>query len=315
MDSFEFESGRTLEDVNVEYVTSGIPKYDDEGNIVNAIVYCPTLNGGHAILPQYHRYFQKNNFKKNEYFFIRIYSLGTTGSCSPSGTGLKYDFPSYTFKDRVDFKRQFLSEKFNIKKIFGIIGEGIGGFEVFTWACEYPDEMEFIILLNSIYKLYGNCYVVTKSIESMIDASDDFYSDNYSSSLSRLSVSLLRLLFMSYFPDKIFKSLSNDEIDVLMEDYVDNGLFMDIYDFKFRNDSILRYDVEDGLSNIKAKSLFIGTTGYMFYYPENDLIPLGDMVEDSKVCLFESGRKNYYEEADNSDIINEIISFLKQFRK
>ena len=314
MDSFEFESGRVLEDVVVEYVTRGIPKYDKDGNIINAVIYSPTLAGGHSILPKYHNALKNFDFDVDEYFFIRIFSLGTPGSCSPSNTGLKNDFPKYTIKDRVDFKRQFLAEKFNIKKILGIVGEGIGGYEVFSWACDYPDEMEFIILLNSAYKVYGYAYAIIKAIESMIESSDDFYSGTYSSSLSSLSVTILRVLFMSYFPARIIENLSNDELDVLMDDYVDEGLFMDIYDFKSRHDCILGFNVEDKLQNIKAKSLLLGTTGYLFYYPEKDLIPLENLIKDSKVSVFETSKENYYDDADNSEIIKEIISFLYQFK-
>ncbi|WP_407423729.1 hypothetical protein [Methanobrevibacter sp.] len=314
MDSFEFESGRVLENVTVEYVTRGIPKYDDDGNIINAIIYFPTLVGGHSILPKYHNIIKKFDFDVDEYFFIRIFSLGTPGSCSPSSTGLKHDFPSYTINDRVNFKRQFLAEKFNINKILGIVGEGIGGFEVFSWACDFPDEMEFIILLNSAYKIYGYAYATMKSLESMLDSSEDFYSEDYSSSLSLLSVTILRVLFMAYFPRNIIENLNNDELDVLMDDYVDEGLFVDIHDFKSRNDCILGFDVEDKLQNIKAKSLLLGTTGYLFYYPEKDLLPLGNLIKDSMIRLFETSKENYYDDPDNSQIIKEIISFLYQFK-
>ena len=314
MDSFEFESGRVLENVNVGYNTMGVPKYDADGNIVNAIIYSPTLDGGHSIFPQYHNVFEKFDFNNDEYFFIRIFSLGNPNSCSPSTTGLKYNFPEYTVKDRVNFKRQFLEEKFNINNVLGLIGEGIGGYEVFEWACDYPDEMEFIILLNSPYKVYGYAYAVTKVIESMIESSVDFYSDNYSTSLSLLSVSLLRLLFLGYFPENVFKNLSNDELDVLMDNYVDEGLFMDIYDFKSRNDCILGFDVEDKLHNIKAKSLILGTTGYLFNYPENGINNLENKIKGARGRIFETNKENYYDEADNSEIIEEIISFLNQFR-
>ena len=153
-----------------------------------------------------------------------------------------------------------------------------------------------------------------KCIENMIESFDDFYSDNYSSSLSRLSISLLRVLFMAYFPENIFHELSRDEIDVLMEDYVDEGLFMDIYDFKSRNECILGFNVEDKLQNIKAKSLLLGTKGYLFYYPEIDLLPLENKIEGSQVRVFETCKENYYDEADNSEMIQEIVSFLNQFK-
>ena len=40
MDSFKFQSGDVLNNVSVEYMTFGTPKYDDNGCINNAIVYC-----------------------------------------------------------------------------------------------------------------------------------------------------------------------------------------------------------------------------------------------------------------------------------
>ena len=315
MESFEFESGQILENVNVEYATSGVPRYDEDGNIVNAIVYSPNLYGGYSILAQHHKLIENHDFDKNEYFFIRIYALGVPESCSPSTTGLKYRFPKYTFKDRVNFKRQFLAEKFKIKKIAGLIGEGLGGFEIFTWACEYPDEMEFIIVLNSSFKNYAQRYIFTKCAENIIESCEDFYSDEYSSSFSMVSVSIFRLLFAGYLPENVLENLSNDEIDALMEDYVEEGLFMDIHDFKSRNDCLLEYDVEDKLPNIQAKSLILGVEGYLFFNPQKDLIPYENIIKDCKIRVFKSKVENYYDEDDFSDMGLEILSFLKEIKK
>ena len=149
MDSFEFESGRVLENVDVSYITYGVPKYDDEGNINNVIIFFPTVKGGNSVLPDYNEQLKKYSFDRDDYFFIRIFSLGAPESCSPSSTGLKYNFPEYTLKDRVNFKKQFLAEKFNIHKVLCMIGEGTGGFEIFTWACEYPDDINFMVVINS----------------------------------------------------------------------------------------------------------------------------------------------------------------------
>lgn len=311
MDSFEFESGRVLKNVNVEYETRGVPEYDENGNIANAVIYCPTLKGGHSILAQHHDIIY--NLDKDAYFVIKITSLGAPNSCSPSSTELKYYFPEYTIKDRVNFKRQFLAEKFNITEIFGIIGEGTGGFEVYTWACEYPDEMEFIIVLNSTYKTYGCRYMQIKVAEAIIDSCDDFYNPQYNVSLSKLIVSIARLMFLSYYSEKTFERLSNDEIDVLMEDYVDESLFMDIYDFKSRNDCLLKYDVSDKLYNIKAKSLILGINDFLSFNTKKDIFPLKDMIKDSKIVTFQD-KGDIYEPADYSDLGLEIVSFLKQFK-
>lgn len=310
MDSFEFESGRILENVNVEYWVSGTPKYDN-GNIVNAVVYFPNFKSENSILAESHNKIY-DEFG-DDYFFIKITALGVPNSCSPSSTGLKYNFPHYTVNDRVNFKRQFLKEKFSIEKVVGLIGERVSGFEVYTWACEYPDEMDFIINLNTTFKTYGYRYVLLNVADSLFDFHDDFYGDEYSSSLSNMMVLLSRLMFLGNFPKNVFEEFSNDEIDVLMQDYVDEGFFIDIYDFKSRNDCLLRYDVFDKLKNIKAKSLIMGSSDYLYFNNEKDILPLKDLIECSNIILFKD-KESYYDEYDYSDISLEIISFLKQFK-
>ena len=314
MESFEFESGRILENVEVSYFTSGVQKYDDEGYITNAIIYSPTLQGQYSFFSKY-RDLVADDMDEEDYFFISIFSLGNPQSCSPSTTDLRHNFPDYTFNDRVNFKKQFLAEKFgNVKKLLGIIGEGVGGYETFTWACEYPEDMEFIIVLNGAYKISGYNYVMAKCIEGIIDESDEFYSDVYDVSLSNAVVTVSRLIFAGYFSKNVLENLSSDELDVFMEDYVDDALSMDIYDFKFRNDCILRYNLEDKLSNIKAKSLIIGMDGYLFNNVETQVIPLEDLIENSKIIVFHSKRDSYYEEEDYSELLFELHSFMRQFK-
>jgi hypothetical protein len=77
-------------------------------------------------------------------------------------------------------------------------------------------------------------------------------------------------MFLGNCPKKVFEEFSNDEIDVVMEDYVDEGLFLDIYDFKSRNDCLLRYDVFDKLKDIKAKSLIMGSSDYLYFNNDVD---------------------------------------------
>lgn len=315
LDEFEFESGRVLENAGVEYLLAGTPKYDDEGNIINAIVFCHGFHGNYSTINSFHETAKKRNiFDKKDYFFISITTLGFPESCSPSSTGLKHDFPEYSIKDRVNFKRKFLKEKLNIQNVFGVIGYGIGGFESYTWACEYPDEMEFIIVFTSSFKTNGYRYVLSKAYESIIESSDDFYDGGYSESLSRILVAINKMVYSNYFSKRIFQGMSNDEIDVLMDDFVDKGLFMDIYDFKFRNDAALKYDVEDKLNDIKAKALIITPSDDLYFSPIYDTLPLKNLIKDSKIIIIES-KKHYMDEDDYFAAENDVRLFLKQFEK
>ena len=314
LESFEFESGRVLEDVEVEYSAKGTPKYDEDGNIVNAIIYFHKFNGNYSSIDGLYSLTSPGKiFDFSQYYFISITSLGYPGTCSPSSTNLKHNFPKYTMKDRVNFKRQFLKERFNLEKVHGLIGKGVGGCEIYTWACEYPDEMDFIMIAGSSYKTNGYRYVVSKCMESILESSDDFYSDLYSDSLSRMMVSINKLLYSNYFSKKMFQKMSNDEIDVLMDEFVDEGLFVDVYDFKFRNDCVMEYNVEDKLGNITADALIISSNNDMYYTPEFDLLPLNDLMKNVTVVLFED--ENSYLDYDDCSIVEtEINSFMEKIK-
>ena len=315
LDEFEFENGKVLNNVNVEYLITGTPKYDDDGNIVNAVVYCHNFSGScYSINDLYQITTDGAPFDKNKYFLISITALGFPESCSPSSTGLKYEFPKYTVLDVVNFNRQFLHEFLNIDHVLGIGGKGLGGYSVYAWACEYPDEMDFIIVGDSSYKTNGYRYVITKAVDSIIESSDEYYADTYNESLSKTMVAVYRLLYSFYFSKKVFQEMSNDEIDVLMDDYVDEGLFTDIYDIKYANDIILNFNVEDKLENIKAKSLIFGNEDDLYYSVIHDTIPLNDLIKNSTVLLYKS-RKSHTGQEDYSVMFEDFREFLKDFEK
>ena len=312
---FEFESGQILNDVVVEFSAKGTPKFDDDGNVTNTLIYCHGFNGNFSSANNMVKLIGKGDpFDLDEYYIISITSLGFPESCSPSTTNLRNEFPKYTIKDRVNFKREFLKEKFGITHVSGLIGKGLGGYEVYTWACEYPDELDFFMIAGSSYKTNGYRYVISKCMESIIESSDDFYSDTYSVSLSKIMVSLNRLLYSNYFSKRIFQNMTNAEIDVLMDDFVDEGLFIDIFDFKYRNDSVLDYDVEDKLKNITAKGYIVSSTEDIYYTPEFDTIPLKELVDDVTVVLFDSNG-DYVDYNDCSIVKDDLKVFMDNLNK
>ena len=316
MDSFEFEYGRVLENVEVAYSTYGTPRYDDEGYITNAVLFFSAFRGPYSFLRESHKYIMNNgDFTNDDFFFIVIAPLGTPDSCSPSSTNLKFNFPNYTYFDLVEFQRQFLAEKFKIRKILGLVGESYGAFHALIWACEYPDEMEFIFVVNSSAKISGYKYVISKALENIIDAVDDYYSEEYSASKTKSIVAINTLIFAHSASKTVFNKLPNAEIEAIWEDFIDEGLFMDIYDVKYKNDALMVYDIEDRLSNIKAKSLFVSTNDNYFCF-ESDMLPFKELVKDS-IVLKQDFQKDdyYYKEEDYAPIGNHVISFLEQFKK
>lgn len=309
LNSFELEYGKVLEDIEVNFKTNGTPIYDDDGYIINAIVFCPTYKGSQSILQGAHSYLKnEGTFSESEFFFITVTSFGLPPSYAPSSSGLENGFPEYSIKDVVNFKRKFLSEKFKIRQLLGIMGEEDGGYEVFTWACEYPDEMKFILLFNSDFKVSGYRYIINKGYAAIVDLVD--YADVYDVSLSKAIVAINTFLFAQASSEKVLNKLSNDEIEALLEDFIDEGLYLDVYDVSYRNNAVLNYNVEDKLSDVAAKTLIIYSDDNVLFNEPMDLDILRRYIDDVNVLSYSSRKENYYDEEDYSIIGQEVISFF-----
>lgn len=314
LDEFEFANGEVLRDVEVEYTTRGTPIYDENGNVTNAIIYCHRFNGNCLSIGDLSQLIgPESELADFNFFCISITSLGYPESCSPSTTKLKSDFPKYTIKDRVDFKRKFLADAFDMTKVLGILGVGIGGFEAYTWGCEYPDEMEFLMIGNSSFKTDNYRYIISKGIDSIIFSSENYIKGNYDESISRIMSSINLLIYSQYFSKKAFQNFSREEIDIFMDTFIDEGMSIDIYDFKYRNDAILSYDVEDKLSNIKAKTWVTATSTDIYFSPEFDASPLEDKIENVKITLFDA--EDFVYNDDYSIFVDQFKEFLEEFKK
>ena len=313
LNNFEFQNGEILEDVTVEYIVKGTPKYDDEGNIINAVIFCPNYDRNCFAINDYpHLTDSGMPFDLNNFFSISITSLGVPDSCCPSTTGLKYNFPAYDFLDKVNYKKQFIKEKLNIEKVHGIVGKGMGGYEVYTWACEYPDDMDFMIVANSSFKTNGYRYVIAKGIESIIDSSNDFYSDIYDQSLTKTMISINKILYSQYFSKRIFQQLSNDEIDIFMDQFVEKSYSIDIHDFKFQYDAILDFNVEDKLTNIKSDVLVFIPENNFYFSSKGDVENLNNLIKNCQIEVLDF-KRNKFDEMDFNYVMSTIDTFLKKF--
>ena len=289
LSSFEFENGEILKDVKVEYATFGTPKYDGNGVINNAILYCHGSLGKYTsmkkILPLSG---DGGPFDENKYFFISITALGSSGSCSPSLTNLKNKFPKYSIRDIVNFEKQFLSEKFNIDHLLGVIGVSMGGFVGLTLAIEYPDFADFILPGVTSYKVAGHDFILSKFVNEIIESDPDYNKGELTYSLIRT----LRLASLAEFnfglSKEALRNMPNEELSVEFENFGNESLEIDIYDLKYCNECCMNYDVEKDLAKIKSKVLIVACKQDPHFPPELDAIPMHEMIKDSDLIVMDS---------------------------
>ena len=312
MDSFEFTNGEVLKTVNVEFMTFGTPKYD--GNLItNAIVYCHGSLGNFTSVKKIFPLIHENApFDENKYFFISISALGSPGSCSPSSTGLKNKFPSYTIEDVVNFQKQFLAEKFNINHVLGIIGNSMGGFVALTSAILYPDFADFIMPGVSSYKVAGHDYILSKFVNEII-TSDENYENGISNYSIKRTIRLASLAEFNFGVSKeALRATPKDELSQNFEEYGEESLFLDVYDIKYCNEACMNYDVENDLDKIKSKTFIISCAQDPHFPPELDGIPMSEMIKGSQIVIMDSqlGHLCFNELETIADELNE---FMKNF--
>ena len=313
MEYFEFSNGEVLKDVVVEYMTFGTPKYDEQGDLTNVIVYNHGSMGNYASMKKIFPVSFKNGpFDENKFFFISISALGSPGSCSPSSTDLKNKFPKYSVIDIVNFQKQFLKEKFNVSHILGIIGNSMGGFVALTQAIEYPDFSDFVICGLSTFKVAGHDYILSRFVNEIIESDPDY-------AKGELTYSLIRTLRMACLAEfnfglskKALREMSKDELASEFENFGNESIETDIYDLKYCNDCCMNYDVEDDLDKIKSKVLIIACNQDPHFPPEFDAIPMSEMIDNSELIVRDSDLGHLFFN-DLESICDELTEFMREF--
>ena len=314
MDSFEFENGKVLKDVKVEYMTFGTPIYDDDGKIKNAVIYCHGSLGKYSSMNKIAPLVGEGDaFDENKYFYISLTALGSPNSCSPSTTGLNGKFPKYTILDVVNFQKQFLKEKFDLDHVLGMIGNSMGGFVSLTSAIAYPDYSDFLIVGVSSYKVAGHDYILSKFVNEIITSDPDY-------ARGELTYSLLRTLRLANLAEFNFglskealRAMPNEELSAEFENFGNEMMEVDIYDLKYCNESCMEYNVEDDLDKIKSKVLIISCKQDPHFPPELDGIPMSEMIEDSELIIMDSelGHLCFNDLASISDELNDFMSHFR----
>lgn len=311
LDDFEFTNGKVLENAKVEYVTGGTPQYDDEGRIINAIIFCHGSGGNYGSIRKLNELSRPGGpFDKEKYFFISMSGLGSPESCAPSTTELYYNFPEFSIEDMVNFQKKFLEECFDINHLKGIMGNSMGGFVALTWGVLYPDFMDFIIPMVSSYKNGGHNYILSKVTDEIISSDPHYGVDAYSEYLTRTLKLSTQVAFSYGLSREQYRNMSRYELDVAIDDYGDEGLFSDIYDIKFLNDAMLNYNIEDQLDKIKAEVLIIAINQDQYFPPELDAIPLSNLIKNSTLICYDSllGHVGTNELVKIKDEIGEFMS-------
>lgn len=138
IENFTFESGETLPEMKVGYMTIGDPSgapvlithgTTSSGSSMLGAAFADTLYGPGQPLDA------------NKYFLILVDAIGSGESSKPSD-GMRADFPEQTLMDMVNAQKMLLEDGLGIDHLHLKIGFSMGGMLTWTWLTEYPDFMD-----------------------------------------------------------------------------------------------------------------------------------------------------------------------------
>jgi homoserine O-acetyltransferase len=138
---FRFHTGEVLPEVKLAYTTLGDPKNEAvvvlHGTAGNAASMLTTAFAGEL-------FGAGQPLDAARYFIVIPDTLGHGKSSKPSD-GLRTKFPKYDYDDMVDAHHRLLTEGLGIRRARMVIGNSMGGMEVWIWAAKHPGFMDIAV--------------------------------------------------------------------------------------------------------------------------------------------------------------------------
>ena len=138
---FRFHTGETLPEVKLHYRTVGAKT----GEPV-VVLHGTTQSGAAMLNPNFagELFGPGQPLDAARYYVILPDSIGHGRSSKPSD-GLRAKFPRYNYDDMVDLHHRLVTEGLGVKRLRLLIGNSMGGMEIWIWAQKYPGDMDIAV--------------------------------------------------------------------------------------------------------------------------------------------------------------------------
>jgi homoserine O-acetyltransferase len=294
----KLESGETIKDFSISYVTHGTLNEKKS----NAILMVTALGGNHHRID-----FMIGPGKAldtDKYFVICTDAIGNGFSSSPSNSKAqpRMSFPKYVMRDMVESQYRLLKEKFGIEHVVAVIGPSMGGMQTLQWGVSHPDFMDALVAMVPLAKTPAWSVAIVEATRKAIMNDAAWKGGNYDSPPEkgvRLWRDILNLL-SARTPDMYSAQFKNG-MDALpwMEQQETAALkAFDANDYIYQTWAYERHDVGStpgfngdtakALASIKAKTLILTGTKDLLN-PEFEPIEAGKNIPGVKMMTISPG--------------------------
>lgn len=275
MRDFKFQSGESLPELKVHYVTLGSPAKNKDGVVTNAVLVLHGTGGSHK---QFLReqfagvLFKKGGLLDAEKHFIVIPDNIGHGDSSKPSDGLRAKFPHYNYNDMVTAQYRLLTEKLGVNHLRLVMGTSMGGMHSWLWGEMYPDFMDALMPLASLpIEISGRNRFFRRMMIDPIRNDPDWQNGEYKTQPVRgLTTAIYTLIMMGSSPLQMQKQASTKEAaDKMFDETMKARLATtDANDLLYQVDASRDYNPQQKLETIKAHLLAINSADDAVNPPE-----------------------------------------------
>lgn len=175
---FKLESGETIKDFSISYVTHGTLNASKS----NAILMVTAIGGNHHRID--YLIGPGRALDPAKYFIIATDAIGNGLTTSPSNSKAqpKMKFPKFNLRDMVNSQQRLVAEKFGIRKLVTVVGASMGGMQALQWAVSYPDAMESVVPIIPLGRTPAWTTGILEMLRQSIMADPRFKGGDYAAS-------------------------------------------------------------------------------------------------------------------------------------
>ncbi|KAM0206808.1 hypothetical protein ACHAPA_005492 [Fusarium lateritium] len=287
--NFTFDTGESLDELEIHYKTLGKLKVNKDGSN-NAVVLL------HSTTQSSEQFFSEDFaavlfnpgqlLDAKDYFIIMRDAIGHGNSSKPSNTDLRASFPKYQYPDMIRADHLLLTEHFKLNRTRLTLGVSMGGMHIWMMGAKYPGFSDALMPISSSpVEVSGHNRLFRKFITDIITLDPAWKGGNYKEQpVGGLGGSLFIQLTMLQSPAFWQRTAPTGEA---VNQYVDQGIIprlpeFDANDQLFAWNASQTYNPKAGLKKIKVPLTAVNTAddwmnpaelGFLQDGVDNDMTP------------------------------------------
>lgn len=272
--AFTFDSGESLHELRIHYLTLGTLHRGADGHADNAVL---VLHGtGGTARAFFSDHFAAVLFGPGQlldaarYFIILPDGIGHGQSSKPSD-GLRAHFPHYGYADMVRAQHRLLTEGLGVDHLRLVMGTSMGGMQTWMWGETHPDFMDALMPLASLpTQISGRNRMMRRMVIDSIRNDPEWKGGDYTTEPYGLTEGIYTLMFMASSPLQWQKTApTRDTADRFFESERSRRLQgADANDMLYEFDASRDYDPGPGLETIRAPLVAINSADDQVNPPE-----------------------------------------------